>query len=53
MTVLRNSKPVGELKADIRYLPVSKPVKKEDGTIEPPPETGNKMKYKSNYSNNE
>ncbi|KAI9309205.1 C2 domain-containing protein [Cunninghamella echinulata] len=39
LTVLRNSKPVGELKADIRYLPVSKPVKKEDGTIEPPPET--------------
>lgn len=41
LTVLRNSKPVGEIKADVRYLPVSKPEKKEDGTIIPPPESGN------------
>lgn len=40
MVVLRNGKAVGELKADIRYLPVSKPEKKEDGTIIPPPESG-------------
>ncbi|CAO3643790.1 unnamed protein product [Cunninghamella blakesleeana] len=39
LTVLRNSKPVGEIKADVRYLPVSKPEKKEDGTIIPPPES--------------
>ncbi|ORZ23286.1 C2 domain-containing protein [Absidia repens] len=39
LVVLRNGKPVGELKADIRYLPVSKPEKKEDGTVIPPPES--------------
>ncbi|KAI8333575.1 C2 domain-containing protein [Chlamydoabsidia padenii] len=39
LVVLRNGKAVGELKADIRYLPVSKPEKKEDGTIVPPPES--------------
>ncbi|CAO3579465.1 unnamed protein product [Absidia cylindrospora] len=39
LVVLRNGKPIGELKADVRYLPVSKPEKKEDGTVIPPPES--------------
>ncbi|KAI8099690.1 C2 domain-containing protein [Halteromyces radiatus] len=39
LVVLRNGKSVGELKADVRYIPVSKPEKKEDGTIIPPPES--------------
>ncbi|KAI8976019.1 C2 domain-containing protein [Pilobolus umbonatus] len=33
LTVFRSGKPVGELKADVRYFPASKPEKKEDGTI--------------------
>lgn len=35
LTVLRSGKPVGEIKADVRWFPVSKPEKKEDGTIIP------------------
>ena len=37
--VLRSGKPVGEIKADIRYFPVSQPEKKEDGTVIPPVES--------------
>ncbi|CAO3625901.1 unnamed protein product [Mucor hiemalis] len=35
LVVLRSGKPVGEVKADVRYFPVSKPEKNEDGTIIP------------------
>lgn len=35
LVVLRSGKPVGEIKADVRYFPVSKPEKKEDGTVIP------------------
>lgn len=35
LTVLRSGKPVGEIKADVRWFPVSKPEKKKDGTIIP------------------
>jgi hypothetical protein len=33
--MLRNGKQVTDLRVDIRYLPISKPTKREDGTIEP------------------
>ncbi|KAI8973424.1 C2 domain-containing protein [Mycotypha africana] len=36
LPVRRSGKPVGEIKADVRYFPVSKPEKKDDGTIIPP-----------------
>ncbi|ORY88542.1 C2 domain-containing protein [Syncephalastrum racemosum] len=39
LTVMRGGKPVGEIKCDMRYFPVSKPDKKEDGTIVPPAES--------------
>ncbi|KAI7888150.1 C2 domain-containing protein [Mucor mucedo] len=35
LVVLRSGKPVGEIKADVRYFPASKPEKKEDGTVIP------------------
>ncbi|CEP18365.1 hypothetical protein [Parasitella parasitica] len=35
LVVLRSGKPVGEVKADVRYFPVSKPEKLEDGTVVP------------------
>lgn len=39
LVVLRSGKPVGEVKADVRYFPVSKPEKLEDGTVVPPAES--------------
>jgi Ca2+-dependent lipid-binding protein len=39
LAVLRSGKPVGEIKADVRWFPVSKPEKKEDGTVVPPVES--------------
>lgn len=39
LVVLRSGKPVGEIKCDMRYFPVSKPDKKEDGTIIPAAES--------------
>ncbi|KAI8644638.1 C2 domain-containing protein [Parasitella parasitica] len=39
LVVLRSGKPVGEVKADVRYFPVSKPDKLEDGTVVPPAES--------------
>lgn len=39
LIVLRSGKPVGEIKADVRYFPVSKPEKLEDGTVVPPAES--------------
>lgn len=35
LVVLRGGRPVGEIKADAHYFPVSKPEKQEDGTIIP------------------
>ncbi|KAI7902614.1 C2 domain-containing protein [Cokeromyces recurvatus] len=35
LLVLRNGKHVSDLRVDIRYLPISKPIKRDDGTIEP------------------
>ncbi|KAI9485787.1 MAG: C2 domain-containing protein [Benjaminiella poitrasii] len=35
LVVLRSGRPVGEVKADVRYFPVAKPEKKEDGTVIP------------------
>ncbi|KAG2237442.1 hypothetical protein INT48_009571, partial [Thamnidium elegans] len=39
LVVLRSGKPVGEIKADVRYFPVALPEKKEDGTIIPAAES--------------
>ncbi|KAI8376305.1 C2 domain-containing protein [Radiomyces spectabilis] len=39
LVVLRNGKAVGEIKCDMRYFPVSRPDKQEDGTIIPPAES--------------
>lgn len=39
LVVLRSGKPVGEIKADVRYFPVSLPEKKEDGTMLPAAES--------------
>ncbi|KAI8880983.1 hypothetical protein K501DRAFT_253973 [Backusella circina FSU 941] len=39
LPLLRNGKPVADLRVDLRYLPVSKPIKHEDGTIEPAAES--------------
>ncbi|CAO0794357.1 unnamed protein product [Mucor circinelloides] len=39
LIVLRSGKPVGEVKADVRYFPVSKAEKLEDGTVIPPAES--------------
>ncbi|KAI9485092.1 C2 domain-containing protein [Zychaea mexicana] len=39
LSVQRSGKPVGEVKCDMQYFPVSKPEKKEDGTIIPPAES--------------
>lgn len=35
LLLLRNGKQVSDLRVDIRYLPISKPTKRDDGTIEP------------------
>lgn len=35
LQVLRNGKPMSDLKVDLRYLPVSKPTKADDGSIIP------------------
>ncbi|KAG2172009.1 hypothetical protein INT43_001486 [Umbelopsis isabellina] len=35
LQVLRNGKPMSDLRVDLRYLPVSKPSKAEDGTLIP------------------
>lgn len=35
LQVLRHGKPMSELKVDLRYLPVSKPTKEDDGSIVP------------------
>lgn len=40
LAVLRGGKTVGEVKCDLRYFPVARPEKKEDGTVIPPPESG-------------
>lgn len=40
-----NAKPLGRLKVDMRYLPVSKPVPRDDGTIEPPAESSKYNTY--------
>lgn len=34
LTLLRNGKFVSDLRVDLRYLPISKPTKRADGTIE-------------------
>ncbi|KAI9277156.1 C2 domain-containing protein [Phascolomyces articulosus] len=39
LSVQRAGKPVGEVKCDMQYFPVSKPEKQEDGTIIPPAES--------------
>ncbi|KAI8070792.1 C2 domain-containing protein [Gongronella butleri] len=39
LVVMRNGKPVGDIKADVRYFAVPKPEKKEDGTLIPLPES--------------
>ncbi|KAI7907367.1 C2 domain-containing protein [Cokeromyces recurvatus] len=39
LIVLRSGRTVGEIKADVRYFPVAKPEKKEDGTLLPVPES--------------
>ena len=39
LSVQRAGKPVGEVKCDMQYFPVSKPEKQEDGTIIPPVES--------------
>ncbi|ORX55786.1 hypothetical protein DM01DRAFT_1321135 [Hesseltinella vesiculosa] len=39
LVVMRQGKPVGEIKADIRHFAVPKPEKKEDGTVLPLPES--------------
>lgn len=39
LVALRSGKPVGEVKADVRYFPVSKAEKLEDGTVIPPAES--------------
>lgn len=35
LMLLRNGKHVSDLRVDIRYLPISKPNKRDDGTVEP------------------
>ncbi|CEP18998.1 hypothetical protein [Parasitella parasitica] len=35
LLLLRNGKHVSDLRVDIRYVPISKPTKRDDGTIEP------------------
>ncbi|KAI9485598.1 MAG: C2 domain-containing protein [Benjaminiella poitrasii] len=35
LLILRNGKHVSDLRVDVRYLPLSKPTKRNDGTIEP------------------
>lgn len=42
---MRGGKPVGEIKCDMRYFPVSKPDKKEDGTIIPPAESSKSFQF--------
>lgn len=39
LNLKHNAKPIGELKADFRYMPVSKPIPRDDGTIEPAAES--------------
>ncbi|KAF7721951.1 hypothetical protein EC973_003912 [Apophysomyces ossiformis] len=39
LVMQRHGKPVTDLKADMRYLPVSKPTTREDGSIEPAAES--------------
>ncbi|KAG2225823.1 hypothetical protein INT45_007067, partial [Circinella minor] len=34
-----NGKPVGQVKVDMRYMPVSKPIPRDDGTVEPAAES--------------
>ncbi|KAI7885425.1 C2 domain-containing protein [Mucor mucedo] len=36
LMLLRNGKHVSNLRVDIRYLPISKPHKRDDGTMDPP-----------------
>lgn len=35
LLLLRNGKHIGDLRVDLRYIPISKPTKRDDGTIEP------------------
>jgi hypothetical protein len=37
--LLHNGKQVSDLRVDLRYIPVSKAIKRPDGTIEPPIES--------------
>lgn len=39
LALLYKGKSVGDLKVDMRYFPVSKPIKREDGLVEPPAES--------------
>ncbi|KAL0092399.1 C2 domain-containing protein [Phycomyces blakesleeanus] len=39
LSVLRSGKPVGEVKCDMRYFPVSRAEKQEDGSVVPPEES--------------
>ncbi|KAI9025288.1 C2 domain-containing protein [Phycomyces nitens] len=39
LSVLRSGKPVGDIKCDMRYFPVSRPEKQEDGKVIPPEES--------------
>ncbi|KAI9266580.1 C2 domain-containing protein [Phascolomyces articulosus] len=34
-----NGKPIGQIKVDMRYMPVSKPIPRDDGTVEPAAES--------------
>ncbi|KAG0171493.1 hypothetical protein DFQ28_001023 [Apophysomyces sp. BC1034] len=39
LVMQRHGKPITDLKADMRYLPVSKPIARDDGTVEPAAES--------------
>ncbi|KAF7723819.1 hypothetical protein EC973_001603 [Apophysomyces ossiformis] len=39
LPLLRNGRPVSDLRVDLHYLPVSKPIKRVDGTIDPAEES--------------
>lgn len=39
LDLLHNGKPCSQLKVDMRYMPVSKPIPRDDGTIEPAAES--------------
>ena len=40
-----NGKPIGQIKVDMRYMPVSKPIPRDDGTVEPAAESSMYIYY--------